>query len=84
MFTALESEHSYHSNRAAEAQKLKEKVQSLKETTVNDLTKGILNYKYVGLDFEKAEGDRLRYVIISLLPKDSTSFFEKYIILTFY
>jgi hypothetical protein len=33
-----------------------------KNTTVDDLTRGIINYKYLGLDFEKAENQKLRYV----------------------
>jgi hypothetical protein len=37
-------------------------VEESKKTTVEDLTRGIVNYKYLGLDFEKAEGNRLRYV----------------------
>jgi hypothetical protein len=33
-----------------------------KDTTVNDLTRGMINYKYLGLEFQKADLDRLRYV----------------------
>jgi len=37
-----------------------------KQTTVDDLTRGIVNYKYLGLDFEKAEHERLRYVFFTV------------------
>ena len=33
-----------------------------KKITIEDLTKGMINYKYLCLDFEKAEEGRLRYV----------------------
>ena len=33
-----------------------------KDTTVHDLTRGMVNYKYLGLDFQKADHDRLKYV----------------------
>jgi hypothetical protein len=54
------SDHSFQKDRVSEAQKLKENIESSKQATVNDLTRGIINYKYVGLDFEKAEDGRLR------------------------
>jgi hypothetical protein len=41
---------------------MKKKREEVKNITVEDLTRGIVNYKYLGLDFEKAEGNRLRYV----------------------
>ena len=43
--------------RAQDARSLKERVQEAKQTTVDDLTRGIVNYKYLGLDFEKTDGD---------------------------
>ena len=55
--------HSVHKDRVAESKRLKNDLQTSKTATVNDLTKGIINYKYSGLDFEKAEDGRLRYVI---------------------
>ena len=38
----------------------KTQVEEAKRTTVDDLTRGIVNYKFLGLDFEKAHDDRLR------------------------
>ena len=35
-------------------------IEEAKKTTVDDLTRGIVNYKFLGLDFEKAHDDRLR------------------------
>ena len=34
-----------------------------KDMTVDDLTRGMLNYKYLGLDFQRADHGRLKYVI---------------------
>lgn len=39
--------------RALQARALKTKVEEAKKTTVDDLTKGVVNYKFTGLDFEK-------------------------------
>jgi predicted anti-sigma-YlaC factor YlaD len=64
--TDLQEREAEHQSRAAEARKMKAKVEESKKTTVEDLTRGIVNYKYLGLDFEKAEGNRLRYV--SMVP----------------
>ena len=47
-------------DRALEANSLKYNVESSKQATVTDLTRGIINYKYFGLDFEKADDGRLR------------------------
>jgi hypothetical protein len=58
----LQEREAEHQSRAAEAREIKAKVEESKKTTVEDLTRGIVNYKYLGLDFEKAEGNRLRYV----------------------
>ncbi len=40
----------------------KARVEESKNTTVDDLTRGIINYKYLGFDFVKAKGNGLRYV----------------------
>ena len=41
---------------ADEARLLKERVREAKKTTIDDLTRGLVNYKYTGLDFEKTQG----------------------------
>lgn len=43
--------------RAEEARILRERVQEAKRTTIDDLTRGIMYYKHLGLDFEKTEGE---------------------------
>jgi hypothetical protein len=53
----IQLEESKQRARAQEAQALKERVKEAKKTTVDDLTRGIINYKYLGLDFEKSEGE---------------------------
>ena len=51
--------------RAEEARNLKEKVKEAKKTTIDDLTRGIVNYQYLGLDFEKTDiENELRYVAL--------------------
>lgn len=56
-------EESKQRMRAEEARALKKQAEEAKKTTVDDLTKGIVNYKYLGLDFEKTdEENELRYV----------------------
>jgi hypothetical protein len=56
-------ERAHQKERAQKARKTKANIELSKRTTVDDLTQGIVNYKYLGLDFEKAENERLRYVI---------------------
>jgi hypothetical protein len=46
--------------RADEATEMKKKVEEAKQTTVDDLTRGIVNYKFLGLDFQKAQDNRLK------------------------
>ena len=48
--------------RAAEVRSKRFLAEESKNTTVEDLTRGIINYKYLGLDFEKAENQKLRCV----------------------
>lgn len=56
----MQQEETKHRERAKEANDRKEKIEAAKKTTVDDLTRGIINYKFLGLDFEKAEDDRLK------------------------
>jgi hypothetical protein len=47
--------------RANEARIFKEQVEEDKKTTLDDLTRGVVNYKMLGLDFIRTDGDgRLR------------------------
>jgi hypothetical protein len=55
--TDIEVEEAKQRARAEEASVLMERVQEAKRTTVDDLTRGIVNYKYLGLDFEKTDGE---------------------------
>jgi hypothetical protein len=56
----MRKEEADYQLRAADVRDMKAKVEEAKKTTVDDLTRGIVNYKYLGLDFEKAEGNKLR------------------------
>jgi hypothetical protein len=64
--TDLLAEHKHQKARAVAANQQAAMVTASKETTVNDLTRGIVNYKWLGLDFEKADNERLRCVATSL------------------
>ena len=67
----LEQEEAVESSKAEEVREKKLRAEESKNMTIEDLTKGVINYKYLGLDFEKAETGRLRYeqtVINSGMP----------------
>jgi len=47
--------------RAHTARELKHQVEGAKKTTIDDLTRGLMNYKHTGLDFERTQiDDQLR------------------------
>lgn len=48
-------EESKHRLRAQDARVLKEQAEEAKRTTVDDLTRGVVNYKYLGLDFQQTD-----------------------------
>jgi len=54
--TDISAEEAKQASRANEAKLLKDRVDEAKKTTVDDLTRGIVNYKYLGLDFNKTGG----------------------------
>ncbi len=60
--TELREEERLYRIKAEEAMDHKARVEESKNTTVDDLTRGIINYKYLGFDFVKAKGNGLRYV----------------------
>mmetsp|Transcript_113085 Transcript_113085/g.316008 ORF Transcript_113085/g.316008 Transcript_113085/m.316008 type:complete len:257 (+) Transcript_113085:84-854(+) len=56
--------------RAQSAKALKAKVEESKRTTVDDLTRGVVNYKFTGLDFAKTDVENeLRFSFTNLDPK---------------
>jgi len=60
--TELKEEEQREQARAASVRSQKRLVEESKEMTIEDLTRGIINYKYLGLDFQKAENTNLRCV----------------------
>lgn len=52
-FAEITIEEEKQRQRAQKARSLKAKVKEDKKTTVDDLTRGIINYKFTGLDFVK-------------------------------
>ena len=69
----LRLELAHQKGRAMDARELKQNVEFTKEATVDDLTRGIINYKFLGLDFEKADNNELRCVDMDLLDTFSPS-----------
>jgi hypothetical protein len=66
--TVIDVEESKQRIRAEDARKLKKKAEEAKKMTVDDLTKGIVNYNHLGLDFETTSGENeLRYVCVCVL-----------------
>ena len=49
--------------KANEVRAKKEEIEMARGITVEDLTKGLLNYKFTGLTFEQGEKGALRYVL---------------------
>uniref|UniRef100_A0A7R9WSN0 Kinetochore protein SPC25 n=1 Tax=Craspedostauros australis TaxID=1486917 RepID=A0A7R9WSN0_9STRA len=65
----LEAEELKQRHRAEEARTLKSRLREAKQTTVDDLTRGLVNYKYLGFDFEKCEEtNALRIAFTQLDP----------------
>ena len=60
--TELMEEERHCRIKAQEAMDHKARVEESKNTTVDDLTRGIINYTYLGFDFVKAKGNGLRCV----------------------
>lgn len=60
LFSGLQLEEARHRERARETNDMKKRVEEQKKITSDDLTRGIVNYKFLGLDFEKAEDDKLK------------------------
>lgn len=53
--------------KADEVKARKEEIETARGITVEDLTKGLLNYKYTGLTFEQCDKGALRYVCLNVL-----------------
>jgi hypothetical protein len=58
----LSREEDDYKARAIAKQQQATSIETSKDVTVHDLTRGMVNYKSLGLDFQKAENDRLKYV----------------------
>ena len=52
--------------KADEVRKKKEEMEMNKKYTVEDLTRGLLNYKFTGLTFEQGGRGSLRYVFFCI------------------
>ena len=63
--------------RAKEARLFKEQVEEDKKTTLDDLTRGVVNYKMLGLDFVRTDVDgRLRFAFTKLDEDDPSREFS--------
>lgn len=61
-FLELQTREAQENTKAEKVRQQKTMAEESKQMTIEDLTKGMINYKYLCLDFEKAEEERLRYV----------------------
>lgn len=57
--------HSKQKEKAGKAKQNSETILRSGDEKLEDLTRGLVNYKSLGLDFEKVEGEKLRYVVNS-------------------
>ena len=60
--TEVMAEEAAIRQKADEVRAKKEEIEMARGITVEDLTKGLLNYKFTGLTFEQGEKGALRYV----------------------
>lgn len=63
-------EEAIHRRKAKEIQFQKKEIEEAKSTTIEDLTMGLMNYKYVGLDFIKGEVGSLIFKFVDIDPDD--------------
>mmetsp|Transcript_26062 Transcript_26062/g.57106 ORF Transcript_26062/g.57106 Transcript_26062/m.57106 type:complete len:283 (+) Transcript_26062:124-972(+) len=62
--------------RASDAAALKRRAEESKNTTIDDLTRGVVNYKKLGLDFEQTGDGELEFKFDQLDPNDPSRFFS--------
>ena len=60
MSSELEEELELEKLQASERKKVQQATELEQKTTVDDLTRGIVNYQYLGLDFEKAKDNHMK------------------------
>lgn len=68
-FSVLQSKEVEENAKAEKIRQQKSIAEESKKMTIEDLTKGMINYKYLCLDFEKAEVGSLRYVSLGWKDK---------------
>lgn len=66
LFVALIQEHEKKKLKVAEIQRDAQEDAQKRNLTLDDLTQGLINYKHLGLDFEKADDGKIRYGIVVL------------------
>lgn len=71
----VEVKHSEIKQRAFEVRRHKQETEVATTTTMDDLTQGIVNYKYLALDFEQAGQDQLRFCFTQIDPNDPSKKF---------
>ncbi|CAB9496324.1 Kinetochore protein Spc25 [Seminavis robusta] len=67
---SLQTEAKREEARASDVRSRKQAAEDSKNTTVDDLTRGIINYKFLGLDFEKADNQKLRFSFTQIDPEN--------------
>lgn len=70
ILSEAEKEEDFYRIKAEEAREAKLRVEEAKQTTVEDLSLGVLKYKKLGLNFEKVADNTLRFIFTMLDPKN--------------
>ena len=72
LFLEMKREERMHKQRAEEARLAKQRVAEHKEITKAELTRGVLEYKRLGIDYAKlSDRSKTRYVIVIFFIKMS-------------
>lgn len=72
----LEIEKLQESTRLENLLKLQKEAQKIREKRLNDLTRGIRLYRFLGLEFEKAENGCMRFTFTQIDPSDPLKPFQ--------
>jgi t-SNARE complex subunit (syntaxin) len=72
---SLEREKVKELNHLDELQKNEQNLRKAKERSLNDLTRGIRLYRFLGLEFEKAENESMKFSFSHIDPTDTSRVF---------
>lgn len=77
---SLEREKVKELNHLDELQRMEQNLRKAKERSLNDLTRGIRLYRFLGLEFEKAENESMKFSFSHIDPADTSRLFYFYLL----